>query len=98
MKIVFERTGGLAGRKVGGTLDGADLPPAQARRLKRLLRDSAFFSLPPAAGPGPRPPDGFLFRVTVDTGERTHTVEAAEGMVHPSLRPLLDFLLGLTRR
>ncbi|MBN2338880.1 MAG: hypothetical protein JXP48_10105 [Acidobacteria bacterium] len=98
MKIVFERTGGLAGRKVEAALDGADLPPAEARRLKRLLRDSAFFSLPPAAGTGPRAPDGFFFRVTVDTGERTHTVEAAEEMVEPSLRPLLDFLLRLTRR
>lgn len=44
------------------------------------------------------PPDGFLFRITVETEAGAHTVEAAEGAVEPSLRPLLDFLLDLVRR
>ena len=98
MKIVFERTGGFAGGKIGRALDAADLPPAEARRLERLLRESAFFSLPPSVRPGRMRPDGFLFRITVETEAGAHTVEAAEGAVEPSLRPLLDFLLRLVRR
>lgn len=97
MKIVFERTGGFAGGKIGRALDAADLPPAEARLLERLLRESAFFSLPPSVRPGRMPPDGFLFRITVETETGAHTVEAAEGAVAPSLRPLLDFLLRLVR-
>ncbi len=92
MRILFERTGGFAGRKLEGSLDTATLPSSQTRRLKELLKKSGFFDLPPileSAQPGA---DQFNYKVTVETREGKHTVEARETAIPRPMRPLLDFL------
>jgi hypothetical protein len=45
MKIVFERTGGIMGRKVSLSLDLDKLSPDQSATLKRLVEESDFFNL-----------------------------------------------------
>jgi len=92
MRILFERTGGLAGRKLEGSLDSSTLSISQARRLKALLKQSGFFELPPTLEPTQASADHFNYRVTVETEEGKHTVEASETAVPGSMRPLLEFL------
>ncbi|HYK89726.1 MAG TPA: protealysin inhibitor emfourin [Acidobacteriota bacterium] len=92
MRIWFERSGGFAGRKVQGSLDSSRLPESQAQNLAELLKRSHFFDLPQkmrSASPGA---DRFVYKVTVETDDGDHTIEAAESAVPPDLRPLLDFL------
>lgn len=92
MRIVFERTGGVAGRKLEGSLDSSALPGAEVEKLEKLLRESAFFSQPSVIESKAPGADQFRYRITVETTEESHTVEAVETAVPRSMRPLLDFL------
>jgi hypothetical protein len=92
MRIQFERSGGFAGKKLEGSLDSSTLSVAQVRRLKELLRRSRFFELPPTLESMHPSADHFNYRLTIETGERKHTVEASETAVPAPMRALLDFL------
>jgi len=92
MRILFERTGGFAGIKLEGTLDSSALPPTKALLLKKLLKKSRFFDLPSMLESDQPGADRFSYRVTVETEERKHTVEASDSAIPGQMRPLLDFL------
>jgi hypothetical protein len=92
MRVVFERSGGFAGRKIHGSLDSSMRPISEARRLTRLIERSRFFELPSILEPTEPGADRFDYRVTVESEEGRHTVEASEAAVPGSLRPLLDLL------
>jgi hypothetical protein len=92
MRIFFERTGGFAGIKLKTLLDSSTLPPREARRLQRLLKQSGFFDLPPVLESGEPGADRFSYRVTVETEDGEHTVEAVEPAIPGTMRPFLDFL------
>lgn len=92
MRITFERTGGFTGRKLQGSLDSSMLSLTKVRRLKELLKRSRFFELPPLLESDRTGADRFNYRVTVETEERKHTVEAGDAAVPGPMRPLLDFL------
>lgn len=92
LRIHFERTGGLAGRRVEVSVDSESLPRKQAKHLETLVAQSRFFDLPVELSAVPRGVDRFHFRITVEAGPRSHTVDAAEAAVPESMWPLLDFL------
>jgi hypothetical protein len=92
MRILFERTGGFAGRKVEGILDCSALPLAQAHQLSELLRKSRFFDLPTALKVPDPGADRFLYKITVENENGLHTVEASDASVPGEMRPLLDYL------
>jgi hypothetical protein len=91
MRVLFERSGGFAGRALRREVDCAGLPEAEATRLREVVRQAGFFGLPgriSSSGPGA---DRFHYRVTVESESDTHTVDMDESAVPPSVRPLLDF-------
>ena len=92
MRISVERTGGFTGIKLEGALDSATLPLSQARLLKQLLKKSGFFDLPPVLESNAPGADRFSYKVTVETEDGKHTIEAGEGAIPGSMRPFLDFL------
>ncbi len=92
MHILFERTGGFVGRKLQGSLDSAELPLPKARRLRTLLKQSGFFDLPAALRSSGEGADRFNYRLTIQTEDRSHTVEASEDAIPGRMRPLLEFL------
>lgn len=96
MRIVFERTGGLMGRKIGMSLNLADLPPDQAGTLKRLVDESNFFKLKEIPPTSPSP-DGFTYSITVETEKNQRTIHASETNLPQALRPLIDYLQSLAR-
>lgn len=98
MRILFQRTGGFAGSKIEGTLDTSTLPQPQLRRLMKLLHQSGFFELSGTLPPPGAAPDAFTFRVTVEADQGSHTLEASEGSLPTSMRPLLDFLARSIRK
>ena len=92
MRILYERTGGFAAIKLERIFDSTRLSPTEARHLERLLQKSCFFDLPlelKSTAPGA---DRFHYKLTVETGQGSRTVEAGESAVPPSLRPLLHWL------
>lgn len=98
MRIVFERSGGIAGRRMTATIDSATLDPAVAVELEGIVSAARFFDQPagpPAPGPGA---DMFQYRVTVERAGRRHTVETSDTAAAPELRPLLMWLDRAARR
>jgi hypothetical protein len=57
-----------------------------------LIKESGFFELPSILESTPASADHFNYRVTVETEEGRHTVEASEAAVPSPMRPLLDYL------
>jgi hypothetical protein len=91
MRIMFERTGGLMGRKASLTLDLEELPRDQSETLSRLVDEAHFFTLP--ENPPTRPiPDGFQYTITVETDTGKHTVCTGDTTAPDELRPLLQEL------
>jgi hypothetical protein len=93
VRVYFERTGGIAGRKIEVFVDSDSLPPTQAKRLETLLAQSRFFDLPLELRSGPEGADRFIYRVKVQADSRSHTVEAGDAAVPQNMRPLLDWLV-----
>ena len=98
MKVLFERTGGFAGIKLSASFDSASLPPRQAQRLQELLEECRFFQLPIRLEETAPRPDRFFYRLTVESQNGVHTVQASEGAVPPEMRPLLEWLTTAARR
>jgi len=98
MQIELERTGGVAGMRFAATVDTETLTTDEAAKVRRLVDDSKFFSLPArlsVAAPGP---DRFHYRLTVRTPERSHTVDVGEGALPSPLRALTDWLMAVARK
>jgi hypothetical protein len=92
MRIIFERTGGFAGRRIQGTVESASLSELQVNRLRELLDESKFFRLPEKLVSKKGSADRFYYKITVESETAIHTVEAAEAAIPPRLHELLDWL------
>jgi hypothetical protein len=92
MRIIFERSGGFAGRKIQGTVESSSLSQRQANRLRELLDKAGFFHLPEKLTPETGGPDRFYYKITIESETGIHTVEAAEAAIPPHLRSLLDWI------
>jgi hypothetical protein len=92
VRVHFERTGGLAGRRIEVFVDSDSLPPTQVKRLQTLLVQSHFFDLPLELRSSLEGADRFQYRVTVEADNQSHTVEAGEAAVPETMWPLLDWL------
>jgi hypothetical protein len=92
MQIRLQQSGGFAGIEQEPVRVDADrLPQPERDRLRALVEDAGFFALPPEAPAGigadlPR------YTVTVEDGDRAHTVSWNEdgGDASASLRALAD--------
>jgi hypothetical protein len=96
MKILFERSGGFAGIGVHTAVDTDELPPQEADPLKEMVYGANFFELPREL-PANQGTDRFNYRVTVEDGDREHTVQLNGGAVPDDLQPLLQHLTRLAR-
>lgn len=90
-RIIFQRSGGFAGRTISITLNVDDLPPDQISALNGLLAEADFFNLPADSAKRPAP-DEFIYAVTIETDQQSHTVRTSDTAAPESLRPLLDDL------
>jgi len=89
MKIHLVRTGGFGGIRREVRIETRSLPTADREPLERLVGAAGFFTLP---GSYPRPARGadfFTYSVTIEDGERRHTIEVAQPSLPESLRPLI---------
>jgi hypothetical protein len=98
MRISFERSGGIVGRRMTAAIDSATLDRHEAEELEGMVAAARFFEQP-ARPPEPVPgADVFLYRVTVESEGRTHTIETTDTTAVPELRPLLMWLNAAARR
>ncbi len=98
MKVRFERSGGFAGTKLAVSVDSDELPLEGARRLGELVEAAGFFDLDAAPEEAATGADRFRYRVTVETGDRAHSVAVDEASLPPALAPLIGWLEETARR
>jgi hypothetical protein len=94
--INFQSGGGFAhfpGLSRPVHIDTAELAPEQADRLKGLVERARFFEQPAEVGaPPPGAADLRSYTITVEDGDRTHTVQTSDALTDPALRELVEHL------
>ena len=97
MQIRFVRSGGFSGMKTTGVVDTRKLPAMEASKVEDLVASAGFFSLPKKF---PKPKSGadyFTYSLTVEDGDRSHSVEVSEPTAPETLRPLIRYLAALKK-
>jgi hypothetical protein len=101
MQVQLKTEGGIAhfpGLSRPVLIDSAALSGEEAEELQRLVVTARFFEQPPNAGTPPRgAADYRRYTITVDAGERQHTVQVAEPVADAALRELIRFLEAKAR-
>jgi len=91
MRIRFEQTGGIMGRKISLDLDTSELPADEAETLRQVLDDTNFFALPENLVAHPVP-DELQYLITVETDDVVHSVRASNTTATSALRALIQIL------
>ena len=97
MKIQLKRTGGFTGIPLNVTIDTDQYEEEERKTLAELVEAAQFFSLPEkiqSASPGA---DRFQYRITVETPEKSHTVEVGESAAPDPLQSLIMRVNSLWR-
>lgn len=97
MNIRFERSGGFTAIPVRLVVDTSQLDPAAGQTLVKLVEQSQFHSLPEKIPTPTGGADQFHYRLTVEDGGRSHTVETGDAGAPGSLQPLLQQLTLMAR-
>ena len=90
MKIFLKRLGGFTGIPVIISIDTDQLDPQTKKILEEMVASTQFFSLPPkiqSANPGA---DRFVYRITVEALDASHTVEVSEASMPEGLQSLIQ--------
>jgi hypothetical protein len=101
VRINFKTGGGIAdfpglGKPI--VIDCDKLPEAETRRLEELLGAVSFFSLPSEANrPARGAADYQHYTITVEDGERQHTVQLVDPVQDPDLQKLIAYLRQKTK-
>jgi hypothetical protein len=92
MKVQFQMSGGLA--YFPGLAKPITIDPAQdAATLAQQVNAADFFNLPAQANtPTPRGADYQSYTITIDDGQRRHTVQVTEPITDPNLQALVEHL------
>jgi hypothetical protein len=96
MKISLKTEGGIAhfpGLSQPLTIDEAHLDPAGASELRRAVDAVRFFDLPSSLGrAAPGAADYRTHTITVEDGDRKHSVRVIEPIAEPALRELVELV------
>lgn len=87
-KINLERSGGMLNHSTDFTFDLDSLPADYARDLFQLIQEADFFNLPKNLIKHPDP-EKIQYRITVEAGNTSHSVQTNEDTAPSSLRALL---------
>jgi emfourin len=102
MRITFQADGGLGyfpGLNRPITIDTDALAQDEAARVHGLVRAARFFERPgEVAAPGPGAADYRRYTISIEDGERSHSVVTTDPVADPSLQALIDHLQAAQRR
>lgn len=91
MRVTLEQSGGFAGLMIMRTIDTQDLSPSEAQELEQLVKDADFFQLNSMTDRAPQP-DLFGYQLSIETDERSHTIQVSETNMPAQLRPLMAWI------
>ena len=90
-RLAYVQTGGFAGLKLVADLDTSELPRSEADALEAKV-DAALAEQPIAVGQHDRMRDDQQYQVTVERGDDTTVLRAADPDVPPALAALVSVL------
>jgi Emfourin len=96
MRIVLERSGGLAGLRRASRLEGSELGPTDEERVREAAARAGFFGLPAELRASEPEPDRFTYRLEIEDGGRVLSVRFDESAASEALLDLLDLVRDLT--
>jgi hypothetical protein len=92
MKVLYVQKGGLAGLTLSSNADTDLLSPDEKQKIEEMIAKAKFFDLPSKSPPpNPGAADYYLYKITVETEKRNHTVETTDLTMPPELRPLITY-------
>jgi len=97
MKIDYERTGGFTAIRFTAHLDTDSMPPEEGREAEALVQRASLFNLPPSIQTPSPGPDRFQYVITIQSGDRVHTVRTSDEAAPEELYPLIDFLMSAAK-
>ncbi len=98
MIIRMERSGGFAGMTLSAEIDTEQLDERERLALQELVKSADFCNLP-AHIKGPNVgSDRFMYVISIEDGDKTHTVDVSEGGMPEELQPLVNRVTLLARR
>jgi hypothetical protein len=96
MRIRFKESGGMAffpGLNQAVTLDSDQMTEEEAGRLKQLVDAARFFERPANVGsPQPGAADYKEYSITIEEGEKSHTVRLVDPVEDAGMSALLTFI------
>jgi hypothetical protein len=98
LRISFERSGGFAGISMRTAIDGKDLAPGEAQKLRQLVEEADFFNSPGKIMSRSPQPDRFQYELRLEEKGRQHTVTMSEEAVPAKLKPLVNWLMEKSRQ
>ena len=93
MQVTLVRTGGYTGIPLTVSVNAANLAADDANDLRQLIETTNFFHLSDVADTSVQP-DRYEYEITVESGDRTHTVNLSETAVPEALQLLIKWLLA----
>ena len=97
MRMQVKTEGGITGPIPGLSkpivLDSNALPPQEAEEMRQLVTAAHFFELPVQQPKPQRGADYRSYTISIENGERYHSVQFTELVADPHLRNLLAFAL-----
>lgn len=97
MRITFSRSGGVTGVRLRTTVSEDDLSAPHAAKLRRLVKAADCFRLPQQLAADSKQRDRFQYELTLEDGERRHTITIDEEAATPALLKLLEWLTDMAR-
>jgi hypothetical protein len=101
MRIEYQTEGGIAffpGLSKPAVIDSNDLTDAESARLKGLVEAARFFELPSAKAARRGAADYRQYTISIEDGQRHHTIHLADPIEDADLRALVDFLSAKARQ
>lgn len=95
MKIDFQLTGGFTGLKRAVEINTDELPREKADYLLMMVERAKFFDIPESALQ--HIPDDEICSITIDTDERSRTLNITGSVAEIKLKRLIDYLTNRSR-
>jgi hypothetical protein len=96
MRVVLERSGGLAGLRRTASLEACDLGPTDEGLLREAAERAGFFALPRELHTAEPEPDRFSYRLEIEDGGREASVRFDEGAASEALLHLVELVRDLS--
>ena len=98
MKAQIVRTGGFAGIQMTTSVDSDTLEPEVTKQLRQIIKNAGFFALPTVISAGNSQADRFQYKITVQDGNKSHTVTVSESSLSGGIKQLVEFMNRNSKR